>query len=75
MNENVRPLSSVDVDWIGVVPPSEYMLYLDTGLLLILGGIPWQVRLALNLKRSKSDFVSNHFKALFLFLFFKFIYI
>lgn len=43
MNEHVQPLSSIENDWIGVVPPAEYMLYLDSGLLLILGGIPWQV--------------------------------
>ncbi|KAL0280932.1 UNVERIFIED_CONTAM: hypothetical protein PYX00_002081 [Menopon gallinae] len=43
MNEKVKPLSSQNVDWIGVVPPSQYLFYLDYGLLLILGGIPWQV--------------------------------
>lgn len=33
----------MDVDWIGVIQPSEYWSYLDYGLLLIFGGIPWQV--------------------------------
>ncbi|KAK6645183.1 hypothetical protein RUM43_001459 [Polyplax serrata] len=42
MNEKVQPLSSQDVDWIGVVPSSQIFYYLDYGLLLILGGIPWQ---------------------------------
>ena len=39
----VQSLSSMDVDWIGRVDPSEYWSYLDYGLLLIFGGIPWQV--------------------------------
>ncbi|BES87913.1 choline transporter [Nesidiocoris tenuis] len=42
-NEHVKPLSSQEVDWIGRVDPAEYGFYLDYGLLLILGGIPWQV--------------------------------
>lgn len=43
MNDNVMPLASQDIDWIGYVPPAKYGHYLDYGLLLILGGIPWQV--------------------------------
>ncbi|GJQ73905.1 hypothetical protein Trydic_g18839 [Trypoxylus dichotomus] len=43
MNEHVQPLSSMDVDWIGEVKTSEYFYYLDYGLLLVFGGIPWQV--------------------------------
>jgi high affinity choline transporter 7 len=43
MNEHVLPLNSQEVDWIGEVKPEEYGFYLDYGLLLILGGIPWQV--------------------------------
>jgi high affinity choline transporter 7 len=39
----VQSLSSMDVDWIGFVSPKEYWSYLDNGLLLIFGGIPWQV--------------------------------
>ncbi|KAF6207661.1 hypothetical protein GE061_016108 [Apolygus lucorum] len=42
-NEHVKPLSSQEVDWIGRVEPKDYGFYLDYGLLLILGGIPWQV--------------------------------
>lgn len=33
----------MDVDWIGKVKPEEYWFYVDYGLLLIFGGIPWQV--------------------------------
>lgn len=33
----------MDVDWIGTVDPKEYWSYADYGLLLIFGGIPWQV--------------------------------
>lgn len=39
----VLPLSGMDVDWIGTVDSSEYWSYIDNGLLLIFGGIPWQV--------------------------------
>jgi high affinity choline transporter 7 len=42
-NEHVGSLSPEVVDWIGKVEPSEYYYYLDYGLLLIFGGIPWQV--------------------------------
>ncbi|KAK9506469.1 hypothetical protein O3M35_008405 [Rhynocoris fuscipes] len=42
-NEHVKPLSSQDVDWIGSIQFSELGYYVDYGLLLILGGIPWQV--------------------------------
>ena len=43
MNPHVKPLSSLDVDWIGDIRPIEYWSYIDYGLLLIFGGIPWQV--------------------------------
>lgn len=33
----------MDVDWIGEVDSKEYWSYVDNGLLLIFGGIPWQV--------------------------------
>jgi hypothetical protein len=42
-NEHVGSMSPEDVDWIGRVDPSEYAFYVDYGLLLIFGGIPWQV--------------------------------
>lgn len=43
-NEHVKPLSSMEVDWIGRVEPDHYCFYVDYGLLLVFGGIPWQVR-------------------------------
>ncbi|KAL2737830.1 high-affinity choline transporter 1 [Vespula squamosa] len=42
-NPKVESLSSMEVDWIGEVKPEEYFYYVDYGLLLIFGGIPWQV--------------------------------
>jgi hypothetical protein len=42
-NEHVGSLSPEAVDWVGSVDPSEYFNYIDNGLLLIFGGIPWQV--------------------------------
>lgn len=42
-NEHVTSLSSMDVDWIGSVSRKELFFYIDYGLLLVFGGIPWQV--------------------------------
>lgn len=42
-NEHVTSLSSMDVDWIGSVSSKEIFFYMDYGLLLVFGGIPWQV--------------------------------
>lgn len=42
-NDHVKSLSSMDVDWIGEVKSNEHWYYLDYGLLLVFGGIPWQV--------------------------------
>ncbi|XP_012283006.1 high-affinity choline transporter 1 [Orussus abietinus] len=39
----VKPLSSMDVDWIGAVESKDIWRYIDNELLLIFGGIPWQV--------------------------------
>uniref|UniRef100_A0A336MDH6 CSON000055 protein n=1 Tax=Culicoides sonorensis TaxID=179676 RepID=A0A336MDH6_CULSO len=43
MNEHVQSLSSMEVDWIGEIDPKEKWFYMDYGLLLVFGGIPWQV--------------------------------
>lgn len=45
MNEKVLPLSDQDVDWIGTINAKEFWSYVDYGLLLIFGGIPWQVEI------------------------------
>lgn len=42
-NEHVKSLSDMEVDWIGEIDPKEHWFYIDYGLLLIFGGIPWQV--------------------------------
>ncbi|XP_066591022.1 high-affinity choline transporter 1 [Prorops nasuta] len=42
-NPKVQSLGSMEVDWIGSVSSQEIWSYLDYGLLLIFGGIPWQV--------------------------------
>lgn len=42
-NDHVRSLSDMDVDWIGYVEPKQRWFYIDYGLLLVFGGIPWQV--------------------------------
>lgn len=46
-NEHVKPLSSMEVDWIGEIDPDYYWYYIDYGLLLVFGGIPWQVNIYL----------------------------
>nr|XP_018911386.1 PREDICTED: high-affinity choline transporter 1 [Bemisia tabaci]XP_018911387.1 PREDICTED: high-affinity choline transporter 1 [Bemisia tabaci] len=42
-NPKVLPLASQDVDWIGEINSEDFWPYVDYGLLLIFGGIPWQV--------------------------------
>lgn len=43
-NPIVKPLSGMEVDWIGEIGEKKFWSYCDYGLLLIFGGIPWQVR-------------------------------
>ncbi|XP_049863344.1 high-affinity choline transporter 1 [Schistocerca gregaria] len=43
LNEQVGSLSPENVDWVGSVAKEEIASYIDYGLLLIFGGIPWQV--------------------------------
>jgi solute carrier family 5 (high affinity choline transporter), member 7 len=47
LNPAVKSISPSSVDWIGYVEPKYYGQYFDYGMLLIFGGIPWQVRLIL----------------------------
>ncbi|XP_035226604.1 high-affinity choline transporter 1-like [Stegodyphus dumicola] len=42
-NSAVGSLALKDTDWVGSLEPSSIGQYLDYGLLLVLGGIPWQV--------------------------------
>ncbi len=42
-NDHVKSLSDMEVDWIGHVEPKQQWFYIDNGLLLVFGGIPWQV--------------------------------
>jgi hypothetical protein len=43
MDEHVGSLSPSEVDWVGEIGEDHYWFYLDNGLLLVFGGIPWQV--------------------------------
>lgn len=43
MNPIVGSLRDVEHDWIGRVDGKDIPSYIDYGLLLIFGGIPWQV--------------------------------
>lgn len=42
-NPHVKSLSNMEVDWIGEIGEKKLWFYIDYGLLLIFGGIPWQV--------------------------------
>lgn len=50
-NPHVKSLSSMEVDWIGEVEDKKIWFYVDYGLLLIFGGIPWQVNERGSVKR------------------------
>lgn len=39
----VSSISPSNVDWVGSVPSEYWGQYFDYGMLLIFGGIPWQV--------------------------------
>lgn len=43
----VKSLTGMEVDWIGEIGEKKFWYYCDYGLLLIFGGIPWQVRVVL----------------------------
>lgn len=40
----VSTISPSEVDWVGYVPTEYYGQYFDYGMLLVFGGIPWQVQ-------------------------------
>lgn len=42
-NPHVKSLSGMEVDWIGEIGANKFWSYADYGLLLVFGGIPWQV--------------------------------
>lgn len=52
--------------WIGEVPPIEYALYVDLMLVLIFGGIPWQVyfQRVLSAKTEKSAMYLSYIAAI-----------
>ena len=39
----VTNIMETKADWVGSVDPADYGLYVDLMLVLIFGGIPWQV--------------------------------
>jgi hypothetical protein len=42
-NSAVSSIAPSEVDWVGTLEPQYYGQYFDYGMLLIFGGIPWQV--------------------------------
>ena len=58
-NELVKPLSETSSEWLGGknLPPDHNIgLFIDSGLLLIFGGIPWQVSYELHLTEKLKNF-------------------
>jgi hypothetical protein len=45
----------MEVDWIGEIGEKKFWFYCDYGLLLVFGGIPWQVR-SFGVLRENIDF-------------------
>ena len=43
MNPAVKSMSTEHNDWFGDLPGYQYGQYMDYMLLLVLGGVPWQV--------------------------------
>ncbi|KAH9514418.1 E3 ubiquitin-protein ligase smurf1 [Bulinus truncatus] len=41
LDRNVRPITE-NMSWVGQIHPKDIFIYIDTFLLLIFGGIPWQ---------------------------------
>lgn len=42
-NEHTQPIANTTSAWVGTVETQDVGLWIDQGLLLIFGGIPWQV--------------------------------
>ncbi|XP_038046003.1 high-affinity choline transporter 1-like [Patiria miniata] len=42
-NEAVEPIGSTSEEWLGTIESDQVGLWLDSALLLVCGGIPWQV--------------------------------
>ena len=42
-NEVVGNIATKSKQWVGTVDPADIGVWIDCGLLLIFGGIPWQV--------------------------------
>lgn len=42
-NSAVSSIAPSEVDWVGTLEPQYYGQYFDYGMLLVFGGIPWQV--------------------------------
>jgi high affinity choline transporter 7 len=55
-----------DQDWLGTVKPEDMGVYIDTWMLLIFGGIPWQVyfQRVLSSKSAKRSQILSYVAAL-----------
>lgn len=47
-NPATKSISPTEIDWIGTLEGKFLGYYLDCGLLLVFGGIPWQVTLVIH---------------------------
>lgn len=48
-NKAVSSIAPSEVDWIGELEPQYLGQYFDYGMLLVFGGIPWQVKYTYNM--------------------------
>ena len=51
-----EPMS--EIDWVGTVPVASMASYIDVYLLVIFGGIPWQVTGATNTISAETTFIA-----------------
>ena len=56
-NSAVSSIAPSEVDWVGTLEPQYYGQYFDYGMLLIFGGIPWQVSVVHNKNKKLSPFL------------------
>jgi high affinity choline transporter 7 len=65
-NKAVTSILETKEDWIGEVKPIDYGLYVDLMLVLIFGGIPWQVyfQRVLSAKTEKSAMYLSYIAAI-----------
>lgn len=63
-NPHVKSLSGMEVDWIGEIGEKKFWFYCDYGLLLVFGGIPWQVAMSMLFEIPTVLFIMIYFRCI-----------